>query len=333
MKRNLVIFFFVIFSSLFILSISIAIGPTEIVNLNKILRYLMKNDVNDIDLELAKNIIFDVRIPRVLLSFLVGSALSLCGAALQSLFRNPLVSPDVIGLSAGSAFGSALAVAFPLFPIQLSAFFFGVLAVFLTYFIAKIGTKPTVTSFILSGVIVSGFFTSMLTILQFLVDPFKLQTIVHWLMGNLHTANMEKLKMVYIPILLCFFWLYLFSFRMNVISLGEDEARSVGINPDLEKALILIPAGLIATSAISVAGIIGMIGLIVPHFVRMIVGPDNRKIIPLSFFVGGNFLVIVDTFSRSIFDFELPVGVFTTIIGTPFFIYVIKTKIENMIRQ
>ncbi|MCX7991711.1 MAG: iron ABC transporter permease [Proteobacteria bacterium] len=330
--KNGSLFFFSVVLSMVIFLIAIASGPSKMVTLERIINIFIFKNVYDNDFQLIRNIILEVRLPRVIISFLVGASLSVSGMTLQSIFRNPLVSPDVIGLSSGSAFGAALAVSFPFLPLQLTAFFFGLIAVFLTYFIAKIGSKPSNSSFILAGVIVSGFFTSLLTVLQFIVDPFKLQSIIHWLMGNLHTANLEKLEKIYVIILICFFWLLLFSFRMNVMALGEDEARSVGLDPDTEKALILIPAGLIATTAISVAGIIGMIGLIIPHLVKMIVGPDNRVCIPFSFFLGGNFLVVVDSFSRSVFDFELPVGVFTTMLGTPFFIYVIKTKFDNLTR-
>ncbi|MCX7770781.1 MAG: iron ABC transporter permease [Proteobacteria bacterium] len=312
---------------------SISIGPTKILSFKEIILIFNQNTLNDNNLELIRSIVLEVRVPRVLLSFLVGSALSISGAVLQSLFRNPLISPDVIGLTSGSAFGAALAVAFPFLNVQLSSFCFGILATTLTFLVARLGGRGSITEFILSGVIVSGFFTSLLTILQFIVDPFKLQTIIHWLMGNLHTANFEKVKMVYIQILIGSIWLLLFSFRLNVLSFGEAESKAVGLNPNLEKIFVLFPTALIATSAISVSGIIGMIGLIIPHLVRMFVGPDNRKVIPFSFLIGGNFLVIVDTFSRSLFEYELPVGVFTTLIGTPFFVYVLKTRIDNVLRD
>lgn len=332
MKELLKYFFLLSTLTIIIIFISLTLGPSKVLDIKSIFQVLFNGEIKDTEnLELAKSILYEVRFPRVLLSFLVGGALSISGASLQSLFKNPLVSPDTIGLSAGSAFGAALAVAFPFLPIQFTSFIFGILSVFLTYFIAKIGGRPTITSFILSGVIVSGLFSSMLTILQFIVDPFKLQTIIYWLMGNIHTANLEKLKMVFLPIILCLIWLILYSFRMNVLALGEEEAKAVGLNPGLNRLMILIPTGFISASAISVAGIIGMIGLIIPHYVRMITGPDNRKIIPLSFFAGGNFLIVVDTFSRSLFNFELPIGVFTTIIGTPFFVYLVKTRIENFL--
>jgi len=260
----------------------------------------------------------------VILTFLVGSSLAVSGNALQALFRNPLVSPDILGLSSGAAFGAALALSLGTIPLQGTAFFFGLLAVGLSYFLALTRRGVAIVALILAGIIVSGIFTALLTVVQFLTDPFKLQTIVHWTMGNLHNANWAKVRSAMGPILVGSLWLFVLRWRMNVLALGDEETRAVGLHPEREKLLILLPATLIASAAVAVAGVIGMVGLAFPHMVRMMVGPDNRITTPVAMAFGGSFLLLVDNFSRTAAVFEIPLGIFTTLIGGPFFIYLLK---------
>jgi len=269
-------------------------------------------------------IILNARLPRILLAFLAGGVLSSAGCALQALFRNPLVSPYILGLSSGSAFGAALAMTTSWLPLQPTAFAFGIFAVGIAYFMARSRRSVSVVSLILSGVIVNGIFTALLTIVQFLTDPFRLQTIAHWTMGDLHNARWEELESAAPLCLIGIFWLFLLRWRMNVLALGDDETRAVGLNPEREKMMILIPATLAASAAIAVAGVIGLVGLVVPHMIRMIIGPDNTHSLPASFTFGGAFLLIVDNFSRTMASFEIPIGVFTTLIGGPFFIFLLR---------
>jgi iron complex transport system permease protein len=273
---------------------------------------------------MVEAIILNVRLPRILLAFLVGSALTVSGNSFQALFRNPLVSPDILGLSSGAAFGAAIALISPVLPLQPSAFLFGLLAVGASYFLALTGRGVSTVSLILAGIIISGLFTALLTIVQFLTDPFRLQTIVHWTMGNLHNASWSKVASAALPILFGMLWLFVMRWRLNVIALGDDETRAVGLNPEKEKVLILLPATLTASASVAVAGIIGMVGLAAPHMVRLMTGPDNRKTQPLSIAFGGSFLLLVDDLSRTITSFEIPIGIFTTLIGGPFFIYLLK---------
>ena len=276
------------------------------------------------DNQIFQTIVFDVRLPRILLAFLVGGALSVSGNGLQAIFRNPLVSPYILGLSSGAAFGAAFALACTFLPVQVSAFLFGLVAVILSYMVAHRHKKISIVSLILSGVIVSGIFTALLTIIQFLSDPFKLQSIVHWTMGNLHNAGWQSFNSAIIPILLGVIVLYIMRWKLNVLSLGDVEARTSGMNYERGKIIILIAATLASSSAIAVAGIIGLYGLIVPHMVRMMVGTDNKQTIPLNFIFGGTFLLVIDDFSRTIASFEIPIGVFTMILGAPFFLYLLK---------
>ena len=312
-----------------LLIISLFIGPSDVINARDILIWMQNKIIhtpsfNQDKLQMVEAIVFNVRLPRVLLAFLIGSALTVSGNSFQALFRNPLVSPDILGLSSGAAFGAAIALVFPLLPLQTTAFVFGLSAVGLSYFLALTRKGVSTVSLILSGIIVSGIFTALLTVVQFLADPFKLQTIVHWTMGNLHNASWSKVRSSVLPIMSGITWLFIIRWRMNVIALGDDETRAVGLNPEKEKILILLPATLIASASVAVAGVIGMVGLAFPHMVRMMTGPDNRKTQPVSIAFGGSFLLLVDDFSRTITSFEIPIGIFTTLIGGPFFVYLLK---------
>ncbi|MBM4145431.1 MAG: iron ABC transporter permease [Nitrospira sp.] len=320
-------FFYIIPLPLIIMSLFI--GPSDVITSQDILAWMQNKiiqapSLNQDKLEMVEAIVFNVRLPRVILAFLIGSALTVSGNSFQALFRNPLVSPDILGLSAGAAFGAALALVFHILPLQLTAFVFGLLAVGLSYFLALTRKGVSTVSLILAGIIVSGIFTALLTVVQFLTDPFKLQTIVHWTMGNLHNASWSKVKSSVLPILLGIIWLFIIRWRMNVIALGDEETRAVGLNPEQEKIMILLPATLIASASVAVAGVIGMVGLAFPHMVRMMTGPDNRKTQPVSIAFGGSFLLLVDDFCRTITSFEIPIGIFTTLIGGPFFVYLLK---------
>ena len=312
-----------------VLPLSLFIGPSGAADSRQILIWLAKTlwqyqtdvPIND---TLIRAIVWDVRVPRILLAFLVGGALSASGNALQSMFRNPLVCPYILGLSSGAAFGAALALSTSKIPLQLSAFVFGILAVGISFFLARTKKSVSVVTMVLSGIIVSGIFTALLTIVQFLTDPFRLQTIVHWTMGNLHHASWEKLRSSALPISAGMIGMFLQRWRMNVLSLGDDETRAVGLNPEIEKILILIPATLAGSASVAAAGVIGLVGLVIPHTIRMMVGPDNTHSLPICFTFGGSFLLIVDNFSRTIASFEIPIGIFTTLIGGPFFIFLLK---------
>lgn len=312
-----------------VLAASILVGPSDVVNPAKLLAWLANRLgfsetpplVNE---ALLRAIIVDVRLPRVLTTFLVGGSLSVAGNGLQALFRNPLVDPYLLGLSSGGAFGAALALTTAWLPMQLSAFCFGLTAVGLSLLLARTRKQVSTVSLILSGVVVSGVFTSLLTILQFLTDPFKLQTIVHWTMGNLHNASWDHLRSAGPLMTAGSLALLAVRWRLNVLALGDEHARAVGLHPGREKLLVLVPATLAASASVAVAGVIGLVGLVVPHMVRMLIGPDNTHTTPASFTFGGVFLLIVDNISRSLTAFELPIGVFTTLIGGPFFIFLLK---------
>ena len=273
---------------------------------------------------ISQSIILNIRLPRILLVFFTGGILAVSGSVLQAIFRNPLVDPYVLGLSSGAAFGASLGLAFTTIPVQISAFVFAIIAVALTYFMARKNNEISIVSLILAGVITNGIFTALLTIVQILSDPFKLQSIVHWTMGDFQTANWEKFSIAIVPIMIGFFVLFLFRWKLNVIALGDEEAVSSGLNLNKLKISILLATTLASSAAIAVSGIIGLYGLIVPHIIRIIFGVNNKTTLTLNLMFGGSFLVLIDDISRSLGGFEIPIGVFTMLIGAPFFIWLLK---------
>ena len=272
----------------------------------------------------AATILFDIRLPRILLVFITGGTLAVAGAVLQAIFRNPLVDPYILGLSSGAAFGAALGMVVAVVPVQFSAFLFGLAAVALSYFMARKKRQVSIVSLILAGIITNGIFTALLTILQIMSDPFKLQSIVHWIMGNFHNASWEKFNMAVIPVLLGLAILFILRWKLNVLALGDDEAASAGLNPGRIKVWVLLAATLASSAAVAVSGIIGLYGLIIPHVVRMLFGVDNQSTLVMNLLLGGTFLVVIDNISRSAAGFEVPIGVFTMLIGAPFFIWLLK---------
>ena len=270
-----------------------------------------------------KGIIIDIRLPRVILAGLVGLILSGSGVTLQGLFRNPLVDPFILGLSAGAALGCALSIGFfPHLPIQAMAFCFGIMAVILAYSMARtqgLSRLPLV----LSGVIISAFFTALVSIVKFLVDPHQLQSIVCWLMGSFSLAGWSQVRIALLGVV-GLLPIYFMRWRLNVLSMGEEEAQSLGINVKKDRMIFLVSASLSVSIAVSVSGIIGWVGLIVPHLVRMAAGPDHKSLVPLSMAGGAAFMILADTVARSLTSLDIPVGIVTAILGAPFFIYLMK---------
>ncbi len=274
-------------------------------------------------------ILWQVRLPRILLTFIVGAALASSGGTLQAIFRNPIVDPFTLGISSGAAFGAALAMLFPLLSVNVSAFLFGVCAVALTYFVSNAGLKTSIIGMVLAGMVISGVFTAMLTLLQYISDPYKLQAIVQWTMGNLHTASWSKVQNAFLPIVIGLIILILLRWKLNLLALGDQEAIAVGVNPKLLKLVMIGVATMITASAVAAVGVISLFGLIVPHISRMIFGPNNNIVVWANISIGGTFLLLIDDFSRAVMPFEIPIGVFTMIIGAPLFIYLMRRNEIN----
>ena len=269
-------------------------------------------------------VLFKIRLPRVLLAMLIGAALSVSGTALQAIFRNPLVSPYIRGISSGAAFGAALAICFLPLAVEPSAFVFALVAVALTCSLARIRGEISTVSLILAGIVVTALFSALVSLLKFLTtDPHQLASVVFWMMGSLSLASWDSIVRCAPLVAAGVAPLCLMRWRLNVLSLGE-EAKLLGINVDRDRLLVVASSSLATAAAVSVAGIIGWVGLIVPHIIRMAVGPDNRILVPLSATTGAAFLLLADDLARSLTTYEIPLGILTTLCGAPFFVYLLR---------
>jgi iron complex transport system permease protein len=272
-----------------------------------------------------KSILLDVRLPRVILAGLVGMSLSGSGVVLQGIFRNPLVDPYILGISAGASLGCALSVGFfPAWSVQPLAFFFGLAAVGISYTMARTRGEISRLPLILSGVIVSAFFTALVSIVKFLVDSNKLQSIVFWLMGSFALADWKPVRIALLGAIIGLLPVVLMRWRLNVMSMGEEEAKALGIHLKRDRMIFLVCSSLAVSLAVSVSGIIGWVGLMVPHLIRMIQGPDHKTLVPLSIAGGAAFMILADTIARTLTSFDIPVGIITAILGAPFFFFLMK---------
>jgi iron complex transport system permease protein len=268
-----------------------------------------------------------VRLPRLLLGSLVGASLSISGATFQGIFRNPLVSPSILGVSSGAAFGAALSIL--LLPTMMLtpvfAFIFGGAAVVLSYMTGKISRATPVITLVLGGTIISAIFSALLSLMKFIADPTtQLSTIVFWTMGSLASPRDYDLTFSGIPMLIGIAGMLLLRWRVNVLSMGDKEARMMGLDVNRNKLLLIVFATLATAGAVSVSGVIAWVGLVVPHIGRMLVGNDNKKLFPISISLGICFLIIVDTLCRTVTGSEIPLGIVTVLVGGPFFIYLLK---------
>ncbi len=277
--------------------------------------------------DIYNTVVLQIRLPRAILGAMVGGSLAISGAAFQGLFRNPLVSSGVLGVSSGASFGAALAIILygQNYMVYFYAFGFALLAVAMSFFIGQIyHSTPTIT-LVLGGVIVSSLFSALVSFAKFVADPFeKLPSITFWLMGSLATARYQDIIFSAIPISIGVIGLIALRWQINVLSMGDKEARALGINNTLTKIIMVLCASLATAGAISVSGNIGWVGLVMPHIGRMMLGNDNRILIPASFFLGAIFMIVVDNLSRSLIGAEIPLGILTTFIGSPFFVYLLK---------
>ena len=275
----------------------------------------------------VSSIVFDVRLPRIIAAILVGAGLSIAGATLQGLFKNPLVSPDLLGVSNGAGFGAALAIllsAGNLF-IQLGAFVFGLISVSITYIISKSYKAGGTLVLVLSGIAVSAFFNALISGTKYLADPYdKLPEIVFWLMGSLSKVSNSQLFMILIPLVIGLVIILLLRWHLNLLSMGDEEAQSLGLNPNRLRLIIIFACTLVTSASVSISGIIGWVGLVVPHITRMIVGPDHKILLPASLSIGASFLLLIDTISRTVLTIEIPLGILTALIGVPIFLYLLR---------
>ncbi|EHQ88898.1 FecCD family ABC transporter permease [Desulfosporosinus youngiae] len=274
----------------------------------------------------AEGVVFTLRLPRALAAVLVGSALSLSGACYQGVFKNPLVAPDVLGVSSGACIGASMGIllGWNASGIQLLAFIGGMVAVGLTTSIPKITRNQSMMMLVLSGIIVGGLMSSIMGFIKYIADPeTQLASITYWQMGSLAKVVSPDLVTVAIPILLATGILLLLRWRINVLSLGDREAQSLGVPVLRSRRIVILCATVLTASAVCISGTIGWVGLVIPHFGRMLAGPDNRKLLPLSCLLGGIFLLVIDTCARLMTSAELPLTILTGIVGAPFYVYLL----------
>ncbi|MDR2774071.1 MAG: iron ABC transporter permease [Tannerella sp.] len=291
-----------------------------------LLRYLFSGEYIDGNLPV---LIMHVRLPRILMAVLAGGALSVSGVVYQGLFRNPMVSPDILGVSAGAGLGAAVAILLSagLVVLQVSAFAAGLLAVFVSLSVSRLlgSNHDRILMLVLSGMIVGALFNAMIMLMKYLADSeSKLPEITFWLMGSFTDVTMYEIKYILPIVLFSMIPLLLNAWKLNILSFGDEEARTLGINTPRLRLTGIVCASLLTASVVSVAGIIGWIGLIIPHFTRFIVGPDHRLLIPASFLTGASFMLLVDDFSRTVSSLEIPLGVITSLIGAPLFFLVLR---------
>jgi iron complex transport system permease protein len=272
-------------------------------------------------------VIFQIRGPRVIAAMLIGAALAGAGAVYQNMFRNPLVSPDILGVSSGAALGAVLAIflSLPILALQGFAFAGGLLAVAMVYFIGNAvrGHDP-ILALILTGVVVGTLLGSGIAMMKYLADPYnQLPAITFWLLGSLSSISPKDLWVAVPLVLVGLIPIFLLRWRMNLLSLSDDEARALGVNVAMLRLVIVTCATLITAAAVAISGIIGWIGLLIPHAARLLIGPEFARMLPLTLLLGASYLLAVDTLARTMASIEIPPGVLTALIGTPLFLWLL----------
>ena len=277
--------------------------------------------------EMAYSVIFNVRLPRIILAMLVGAGLACAGAAFQGLFTNPLATPDTLGVASGASFGAVFAMMFDanLVVIQLMALVFGLIACLITYNISKIKGKSSIVMIVLAGMVVSAMFQAFVSLLKYVADPQdKLPSITYWLMGSMSAVTYKTLVLGSPFIIIGIILIFSLRWRLNILSLNEDEVKSMGVNIKVMRLFIILSASMITSSCVSMCGQVGWVGLLIPHLARMIMGSNNQTVIPISISLGAVFMLVIDTFARSATAAEIPLSILTAIIGAPFFITLLR---------
>jgi iron complex transport system permease protein len=277
--------------------------------------------------ESVEIIVVQIRLPRALMAMCVGAGLSIGGAAFQGMFRNPLVSPDVLGVSAASGFGAAIAILLSrsVLELQIIAFCFGLLGVAITYLLARVYQTTPVLMLVLSGVVVAAFFSALLSGAKFVADPeSKLPAITYWLMGSFNATTLRTVVTVVPALVAGTIGLLLVRWKLNLLSMGDEEARALGVRTERLKGAIVVCTTLITAAAVSTCGVIGWVGLVMPHVARTLVGPDHRRLLPAALSVGAIYLLAIDDIARSVAAVEIPIGILTAIVGAPYFAYLLR---------
>ena len=277
--------------------------------------------------QMVRDVILNIRLPRILLAMLAGAGLGVAGGAFQALFSNPLATPDTLGVATRASFGAVLGIlmGLPSFLVQLSALAAGLAAVALVVFVSRVRGSSSVIMMILAGMVVSALFSALVSLVKYAADPQDvLPSITFWLMGSLSGTTRASLAMGAPLIAAGMAVIWLFRWKLNAMTLSEDEATSLGINVKRVRLLVITGAAMITASVVSMCGLIGWVGLLIPHAARMIFGNDNRSVVPASMALGALFMLAIDTAARSITASEIPASILTAVIGAPFFIVLLR---------
>lgn len=310
-------------ATLFLALIALCLGQYTIA-LQDVIKVLT---LQEVDLANAENVIFNIRIPRILVSLIVGSGLATAGASFQALFSNPLATPDTLGCANGASFGAALGILLGLnaLGIQISALIFGILAVVLVFVFTRYRHANQIMMIILGGMVVSSLFSALVSLIKYVADPNDvLPVITFWLMGSFSNSTVRSLYTGVPMIILGMMILYLMRYRMNALSLKEEEAASLGINVRKNRMIVIVASSLITASVVSMCGVVGWVGLLIPHISRMLFGNNHTKVIPGCIVFGALFMLIIDTIARCMYQAEIPVSILTAIIGAPVFLLLLR---------
>ena len=318
-----------LFMTVVILFCSLGVGryPLSLKEIFDILFYARETE--SVDILQAKTVLEKIRIPRVLTAGLVGCALSSAGAAYQGVFQNPMASPDILGASSGAAFGAALALLAGADSsiVVFSAFLFSLLCTATVWNVSRKTQGRQILALILSGIVVGSLFSAATSLIKLVADPTdQLPAITYWLMGSLASCGTQTPVFCALMMSAGLIPLFLLRWKINILTLGDDEAFSLGVNAGKLRLIIIFCASLITATAVSVSGIIGWVGLVVPHMERKMVGADYRYVMPASMLLGAAFLVVVDDVARNLLSSEIPIGILTSFIGAPFFLYLITRR-------
>ncbi|MCL2365518.1 MAG: iron ABC transporter permease [Oscillospiraceae bacterium] len=283
---------------------------------------------------IAETVIFQIRLPRIFAAMIIGASLATAGATYQGLFRNPMISPDFLGVTSGASIGAALAIIMelPFSMVQIFAFVGGIAATFITLSIPKMLRNHSTIMLVLSGIVVTGLFRSVMSVIRYLADPqTALASIVFWQMGSLSSVSPDEVMTVSLPLLVCLIIVIRIAWWINIMSLGEEQSTLLGISFKKYRRIGIVCSTLLTVLSVCIAGEIGWVGLAIPHLSRMLVGVDNKKLIPVCALAGAIFLLIVDTLARTLTTAEIPLGVLTGFVGAPFFVFLLyrqKTRLQ-----
>lgn len=310
-----------------VISLSLGRYPINALDVSRVLLSPIFPGLADNVPEIARQLVLQVRLPRILAALLIGASFGATGTAFQAIFKNPLVDSNILGVTSGAGFGAAIAILFMASPwqVQLSAFIFGLTAVSLSFFGSRLYRTTPLLVLTLMGILIGSLFNSLTSLLKYVADPLDtLPAITFWLLGSLTNITWNNLPALITITLVGLFFFWMVRWRLNILSLGDEEAKTLGINPLYMKMMIIFVATLMTAVAVSISGVIGWVGLVIPHAGRIIVGPDHKRLLPASVGLGAAFLIIIDNVARTLLPGEIPLGVLTGLIGVPLLIGLLR---------